>query len=68
MITNNNKRLLALDILRGLTIIFMIIGSLPFLVIAQTSFNNIFATIKDHQVKIFLLILKHLLVEEIFLN
>ena len=40
-----------------IAIIFMIIGSLPFLVIAQTSFNNIFATIKDHQVKIFLLIL-----------
>tara|TARA_B100000900_G_scaffold267064_1_gene228009 strand:- start:97 stop:1545 length:1449 start_codon:yes stop_codon:yes gene_type:complete len=38
-------------------IIFMIIGSLPFLVIAQTSVNNIFATIKDHQVRIFLLIL-----------
>ena len=40
-----------------IAIIFMIIGSLPFLVIAQTSFNNIFATIKDHQVRMFLLIL-----------
>ena len=40
-----------------IAIIFMIIGSLPFLVIAQTSFNNIFATIKDQQVRIFLLIL-----------
>ena len=40
-----------------IAIIFMIIGSLPFLVIAQTSINNIFATFKDHQVKIFLLIL-----------
>ncbi len=40
-----------------IAIIFMIIGSLPFLVIAQTSINNIFATIKDHQVRIFLLIL-----------
>ena len=40
-----------------IAIIFMIIGSLPFLVIAQTSLNNIFATIKDHQVRIFLLIL-----------
>ena len=29
MITNNNKRLLALDILRGLTIIFMIIVNTP---------------------------------------
>ena len=40
-----------------IAIIFMIIGSLPFLVIAQTSLNNIFATIQDHQVRIFLLIL-----------
>ena len=40
-----------------IAIIFMVIGSLPFLVIAQTSVNNIFATIKDHQVRIFLLIL-----------
>ena len=35
----------------------MIIGSMPFLVIAQTSINNLFATIKDQQVRIFLFIL-----------
>ena len=35
----------------------MIIGSLPFLVLAQTNINNIFATFKDHQVRIFLIIL-----------
>ena len=40
-----------------IAIIFMIIGSLPFLVIAQTNFNNIFATFKDHQVRIFFIIL-----------
>ena len=40
-----------------IAIIFMIIGSLPFLVIAQTSLNNIFATFKDHQVRIFFIIL-----------
>ena len=40
-----------------IAIIFMIIGSMPFLVIAQTSFNNILATINDHQVRVFLLIL-----------
>ncbi len=40
-----------------IAIIFMIIGSLPFLVIAQTGITNVFATIKDHQVRIFLLIL-----------
>ncbi len=37
--------------------IFMILGSFPFLVIAKTSFKNPLATIKDHQVKIFLLLL-----------
>jgi len=40
-----------------IAIIFMIIGSFPFLVIAQTSINNLFATIKDHQVRVFLVIL-----------
>tara|TARA_Y100001935_G_scaffold254224_1_gene262542 strand:+ start:2264 stop:3712 length:1449 start_codon:yes stop_codon:yes gene_type:complete len=40
-----------------IAILFMIIGSFPFLVIAQTSFKNLFATFRDQQVKIFLLIL-----------
>ena len=40
-----------------ISIIFMIIGSLPFLVLAQTSMNNTLATFKDHQVRIFLLLL-----------
>ena len=40
-----------------ITIIFMIIGSLPFLVLAQTNLKNPFATTNDHQVKIFLLVL-----------
>ena len=35
----------------------MIIGSLPFLVIAQTSLKNIFAIFKDNQIQVFLLIL-----------
>ena len=38
-------------------IIFMIIGSLPFLVLAQISMTNLFAAIKDHQIRVFLLIL-----------
>ena len=38
-------------------IIFMIIGSLPFLVIAQTSINNFSNIIKDNQIRIFLIIL-----------
>ena len=35
----------------------MVLGSLPFLVLAQTNLKNFFTTIKDHQVKIFLFIL-----------
>ena len=40
-----------------IAIVFMILGSFPFLVLAQTSIKNPFATFKDHQVKIFLLVL-----------
>ena len=40
-----------------IAIFFMILGSFPFLVLAQTSLKNPFATFKDHQVKIFLLVL-----------
>ena len=46
----NNKILIV-------AIIFMILGSFPFLVLAQTNLKNLFITFKDHQVKIFLLIL-----------
>ena len=38
-------------------IIFMIIGSFPFLVIAQTSIKNLFAIFKDHQIQVFISIL-----------
>ncbi len=41
----------------SIAIIFMILGSFPFLVIAQTSINNPLAALKDHQVRIFLLVL-----------
>ena len=40
-----------------IAIIFMIIGSIPFLLLAQTTFTNIFNIIKDHQVRLFLMIL-----------
>ena len=40
-----------------IAIIFMILGSFPFLVLAQTNMRNPFASFKDHQVKIFLLVL-----------
>ncbi len=45
------------DIILIIAIIFMILGSLPFLVIAKTNFKNPFATFQDQQVKIFLLVL-----------
>ena len=47
---NNNKILL-------IAIIFMIIGSLPFLVLVQTSRKNLFAIFKDHQIRVFFLLL-----------
>ncbi len=47
---NNTKILL-------ISVIFMVIGSFPFLVIAQTSLNNFFAVFKDHQTRTFLFIL-----------
>ena len=43
---NNNKILI-------IAIIFMILGSLPFLVLVQTSSRNLFVIFKDHQVKAF---------------
>ena len=41
----------------NIAIIFMIIGSIPFLLLAQTTAINIFNVFKDHQVRLFLLIL-----------
>ena len=41
----------------NIAIIFMIIGSIPFLLLAQTTWTNIFNIIKDHQVRLFLIIL-----------
>lgn len=40
-----------------IAIIFMIIGSLPFLVIAQTSLKNFLIVGKDHQIQVFIFIL-----------
>ena len=39
------------------SIIFMVLGSLPFLVLIQTSKKNLFAIFKDHQIRIFISIL-----------
>ena len=47
---NNDKILI-------IAIIFMILGSLPFLVLVQTSSKNLLAVFKDHQVRVFILIL-----------
>ncbi len=40
-----------------IAILFMIIGSFPFLLIAQISFKKIFAIFRDNQIRVFLLIL-----------
>ncbi len=47
---NNDKLLIV-------AIIFMILGSLPFLVLVQTNNKNLFAIFKDHQIRVFILIL-----------
>ena len=41
----------------NIAIIFMILGSFPFLLLAQMSFTNISSIIKDHQIRLFLSIL-----------
>ena len=43
----NNSNILIIAIL------FMIVGSLPFLVIAQTSLKSLFAIFKDNQIRVF---------------
>ncbi len=45
------------DMILIIAIIFMILGSLPFLVLIQTSYKNLFAIYRDHQVRVFLSIL-----------
>ncbi len=47
----NNQNILSI------AIIFMIIGSFPFLIIAQISFNNLFSFFNDHQIRAFISIL-----------
>ena len=47
---DNNKILI-------IAIFFMILGSLPFLVLVQTSTKNLFIIFKDHQVRAFILLL-----------
>ena len=41
----------------NIAIVFMILGSFPFLVLAQSSFKNIPLVAKDHQIRLFLIIL-----------
>ncbi len=41
----------------NIAIIFMVIGSFPFLLLAQTSLTNFFLLFKDNQIRLFLLIL-----------
>lgn len=41
----------------NIAIIFMIIGSIPFLLLAQTTITNISSILKDHQIRLFIIIL-----------
>ena len=41
----------------SIAIVFMIIGSIPFLLLAQASVTNVSSIIKDHQIRLFILIL-----------
>ena len=45
------------DMILFVAIIFMIVGSLPFLLIAQTTLKNLFVVFRDHQVRVFVYIL-----------
>ncbi len=40
-----------------IAIVFMILGSLPFLVLVQTSQKNLFPVFKDHQIRVFFIVL-----------
>lgn len=41
----------------SIAIIFMVLGSFPFLILAQTTLTNILSIFKDHQIRLFLIIL-----------
>ena len=45
------------DIILTIAILFMIIGSLPFLLLAQTTIKDLFVVFRDHQVRVFTYIL-----------
>ena len=54
---NNSFAYFQSNIILTIAIVFMIIGSLPFLLLAQTKFNNILSITKDNQIRLFLIIL-----------
>ncbi len=54
---NNSFAYFQSNIILLIAIIFMIIGSLPFLLIAQTNFKNILLITKDNQIRLFIIIL-----------
>jgi len=54
---NNSFAYFQSNIILSIAIIFMIFGSLPFLLLAQTKFNNILSIAKDHQIRLFFIIL-----------
>ncbi len=54
---NNSFAYFQNNIILIIAIVFMIFGSLPFLLLAQTKFYNILSITKDHQIRLFLIIL-----------
>ena len=54
---NNSFAYFQSNTILNIAIIFMILGSFPFLVLAQTTLTNISTIIKDNQIRLFLVIL-----------
>ena len=54
---NNSFAYFQSNIILAIATVFMIFGSLPFLLLAQTKLNNILSITKDHQIRLFLIIL-----------
>ena len=54
---NNSFAYFQSNTILNIAIVFMILGSFPFLVLAQTTLTNISTIIKDNQIRLFLVIL-----------
>ncbi len=54
---NNSFAYFQSNSILNIAIVFMIIGSMPFLLLAQTTLTNISSITKDHQIRVFIIIL-----------